>query len=295
MSSWLDRITAINRQLISSYRCRHIAYLINGILKKTALDKTAPDQWKLIKNYDGNLSMYVNPNEHIGRRIYFDGYYEGSEWRVLKKLITPSMCIIDIGANIGSWSLLFSKLAQEGTVYAIEPSTWFELLEKNIAINSFKNIKTFQCAFGNVAQEAWIEEPPPGNDKNYGMSRIALDKKSSARSVSIYRLDEFVEKQTIKKIDWIKIDTEGMELEILKGGVDVLKQYQPNVMFEMNPVTLHHYEATSEQLVLFLQNLGYIHFYQAGRRGLLKQLNIPEILSSVASLNVFCSVSPLNT
>jgi len=76
--------------------------------------------------------MYVNPNEHIGRRIYFDGYYEGSEWRVLKKLITPSMCIFDIGANIGSWSLLFSKLAQEGTVYAIEPSTWFELLEKNI-------------------------------------------------------------------------------------------------------------------------------------------------------------------
>ena len=70
-------------------------------------------------------------------------------------------------------------------------------------------------------------------------------------------LDEYIEQQQIPKIDFIKIDTEGYEMHVLKGAVETLKKFRPLLFVELSDDNLRQQNNTPQELVLFLNGLGY--------------------------------------
>lgn len=156
---------------------------------------------------------------------YFEWYYPNAELQSKKWVIEnvkENWNIIDIGANIGYYSILFSRLAREGKVWACEPTGTFEMLEKNIQSNKCQNIVPLKVGFLNNSSS--------GAQNLYKM----WGKPSENVEADYLSLDDFVDSQRINSIDLIKIDTDGFELEILRGAKKVLEVFNPYLMVEFS-------------------------------------------------------------
>ena len=93
----------------------------------------------------------------------------------------------------------------------------------------------------------------------------------SANIISITTLDAFLSDKGIEKVDLVKLDIEGSELNALKGGIDMLKRHKPALIVEVGEDTCHAAGYEMDDLVSFVRNLGY-SAYKIGRRGRLDPL-----------------------
>ena len=165
-----------------------------------------------IRFYSTLLSreLFIDPRSRQDDEDFFISY--------LKKDDT----VVDIGANIGTLTLLSASLVKEsGKVYAFEanPRTYKYLL-KNIKLNGFNNIGTFCMALGDESAIAELADLRT-DDMNY----IVADKSQSIKTVQIKlsRLADVIP-STIERINLLKIDTEGYELFVLKGAENLLEK-----------------------------------------------------------------------
>jgi len=120
--------------------------------------------------------------------------------------------VFDIGANIGAFSMLAAHYAKNGMVYSFEPEKEsFGLLKENVDLNNFKNIELINKAVSNKTgiSNFYISNTNAGGHSLYS-SRA--DKKITIPTISF---EEFIEKNKIKKIDFLKMDCEGCEYDIL--------------------------------------------------------------------------------
>lgn len=132
----------------------------------------------------------------------------------------PGDTVFDIGSNVGVFAVMQGKQAEPGKVYAFEPSpTAYGRLTRNVAFNNVKNVETFPYALGDrSATSKFIESPISLN------SRLT-DGQTDAPTVdvTVTTLDEFVAAQNVKRIDLMKVDTEGHEIPVLTGGRSALR------------------------------------------------------------------------
>ena len=185
-----------------------------------------------LRDFSNNIKQYIK-FKFLPFRIYY-------KYRAYKysKYITPELNIInsisdinkvslDIGANLGFYSLLFSSLAPNGKIFSFEPSTTnFEKLSENIELNKRINIKTFKMAISNKIGNSklylagkenlndggnFIDE----NKKNYDFKTIEFE------NVQTDTLDNFLDKKIPFQL--AKIDTEGHEINVLKGMTYLLE------------------------------------------------------------------------
>jgi FkbM family methyltransferase len=140
--------------------------------------------------------------------------------------------VLDIGANIGYYALLESRLIGDlGYVFAIEPvSTNYEMLCSNIELNNIHNIKTFRLAAGAEDGEAEIHVAQKGNISSF----IYRDDVDFVRTehVQIRTVDSFLQEHGITPA-LIRMDVEGFEVEIIKGMHETLKQ-KPKLLIEVH-------------------------------------------------------------
>jgi len=144
---------------------------------------------------------------------------------------------IDIGAHIGRYSLLGSKLVgSEGFVIALEPvPETYATLRENLRSNNVINVVALPIAAwsSNCVLEIFV---PPGRS---GSSAIVtrhftgLEFKGRRISVKAIALDNLVEDLRVSRVDLIKIDAEGAELEIIKGSLDIIRKYRPAIIAEV--------------------------------------------------------------
>ena len=155
-------------------------------------------------------------------------HYEPLTTTLFKKILQPGMKVIDVGANIGYFSLLSSKLVGDtGTVWAIEPEpNNFKHLVENIRLNQahnpkglFQNIITIESAISdhNGTAELYISKEESGE---HSLVKGRPHVKDSI-NVKLTTLDSLM--STIKVIDLIKTDTEGNEIPILRGSKNLIK------------------------------------------------------------------------
>jgi len=148
---------------------------------------------------------YRSDDRVIGQRIAVDKF-EKYETALIFGQINKNSVIIDVGANIGYYTVLMAKFVKK--VYAFEPEKEaFEILKKNIKENNLKNVVLFNKAVGSKRGSKFLKT----DSENFGNSRIVT---SNTKQVTrIVRLDEVIK----EKVDLIKIDVQGYELEVLKG------------------------------------------------------------------------------
>lgn len=167
------------------------------------------------------FNIIVNPvlDKIIERSIYYYGTYEFGTLYVLSKCLRKGDSFMDVGSNIGFISLYASGLVGgNGIVYSFEPfSETFSILKKNIELNRIKNIHIYNEAIGSKRGVAKIYSNLNGNRGGATMMEIK-NSKLSGTDVNVQALDQFVSSNRILKICLLKVDVEGWELKVLKGG-----------------------------------------------------------------------------
>ena len=169
-----------------------------------------------------------------------------SEMRWFLDQMKPDQCFIDVGANVGIYSLHASRrLRDRGKVHAFEPTPeTFDTLNQNIHLNSFNNIETHKLALSDHCGILYLVagDRPASN-------ATSID--GSGLSIQALTLDEFRETHTDRKIDFIKVDIEGGEEAFFRGGKDTLHRDNPVILFE----SMHTGPNYAERQ--FLRDLGY--------------------------------------
>ena len=140
--------------------------------------------------------------------------------------------ILDVGANIGWYSMNFVQLPNVKEVYAFEPIPYiFQYLERHIGINEIENISTFNFGFSDTVGEKtfyWTKNETGSSSMKNIQERSRINKVKC----KVTTIDHFLKNRN-KSIDFIKCDVEGAELFVFKGAIKTLKQCRPVIFTEM--------------------------------------------------------------
>lgn len=136
--------------------------------------------------------------------------------------IKPEDCLIDAGAQIGMYSVFFSKLAPYGNVYSFEPTDTINMLNENLQYNSCSNVTTYNIALSN-------------KDGKYvdTVYKIWSQQLVEKKEFNFLTIDTFVKESKIKP-NLIKIDVDSYDFEVLQGSKQTLINHQPAIMVELN-------------------------------------------------------------
>jgi FkbM family methyltransferase len=209
---------------------------------KLAYKLITPRSLVLTKVYD-NL-MYVYPrDEGLGGELIARGYYHDEKYmtELFIKSIKPGSIVVDVGANIGYYTLIAAKLAgKKGKVYSFEPEDKnFDILMKNIETNKYDNVIAIKKGVSdtNGKKRLYINKFNLGK---HSLSSKAMPKREQAGFLEIetVTLDVFFNKLANKEgLDVIKIDTEGSEGLVLNGAKNLLKRKKLKIFTEFSPWT----------------------------------------------------------
>lgn len=193
------------------------------LLRERKLEKARRENKPFIARMPGiNLKVVIRPHMYFSD-AYAGKIFEPGTIRFMKKNIKKSMVALDIGANVGYFTLLLSRLVgPQGKVIAFEPGQYaYELLKKNININGFTNIVTFQLAVSDVPGEVILFEGPEGFDVYNSLRDIkhpaATGVHFSKRKVRAVTIDDILAEIRLGHVDFVKIDVEGAELNVIRG------------------------------------------------------------------------------
>jgi FkbM family methyltransferase len=196
-------------------------------------------------------------NKIVDQRYYI-GEFEADTLSFFESLVQPNMVILDIGANIGIFSLVASKaLKNTGQIYAFEPADEpHERAGKNIHINNFNNISLIKKGISDKA--GFIEFNICEDDAYNSIGDAPMDKIVKKVKIDVTSIDEFCKEKNIMKVDLIKIDTEGAEFLAIQGGKKLLSSEDAPVIFsEFNTVAYKGFDYKLNEFEDALKSLGY--------------------------------------
>ena len=202
------------------------------------------------------LSMFVHDqrDQHVSKGIAENGVWEAYETQLVIERLQAGDVFIDVGANIGYYSVLASQLvAATGRIYSFEPDpNNFALLEKNVALNNLKNIECFNVALSDRDGEGELFL----NSHNFGDHQI-YDDGSGRDSFAIALRNGSQLLAAEKNIRLIKIDTQGAEFQVLSGLLALLKQQTGplSLIIEFWPYGLKKSGASATQVLDLLLSL----------------------------------------
>jgi len=209
----------------------------------------------------------------VDRWFYFDDF-EYQSFDLAMKFLKEGMIILDIGANIGLYTLLFcKKTGLSGKVFAFEPAPEaFFRLKQNVKLNNFKNCKLFNSGISNEAgmSKFYVCEDDAFN--SLGNKPMAPILKTI--DIPVTTVDEFCQKENIAKVDLIKIDTEGADYLVLKGADGLLtSENSPIVMCEYNRNMDGGYSFKVIDMYNYLTETGY-EIYEVNEKGTLIKFDV---------------------
>lgn len=206
-----------------------------------------------------NIKYRLDISDYMEYTLYFG--IKAESRATLLSLIKEDMIILDIGTNIGETLLNFAKINTKGINYGFEPVPYlYQRAKHNISLNNFENIILNNIALSDKKEKLFFHIPQNNNSGGIAMSKNA---QQGMLEVEAMTLDNFVSNQNIEKIDFIKIDVEGFEMNVLKGGSETLTKMKPQMFIELVDNHLKRQNTSSKEVILFLKNIGYkIHHAQ---------------------------------
>lgn len=210
----------------------------------------------------------IRANDQISKMIFEFGCYEPELLSVLLPLVQPGMTVLDIGANIGYYSVILSQLVGPGgRVHAFEINeSVIELLEQNIQLAGTANICLVRKAVSVVSGNADFYAPSPGSEMEGGLRESRRYHAQKVIRVETVSIDDYMREQALSKVDIIKIDIEGGELDAFHGATRLLTSAnRPIILFESLDSACGNFGVTWLEVVEKVQAFGYrIHQASAG-------------------------------
>lgn len=223
--------------------------------------------------------------------IFCTGSFDKKAIRTLNKNLEKGDVIIDIGANIGSMAIHCAKsVGDHGKVYAIEPSDFaYSRMCRNISLNTELQSRITVGQHFITQKNSKPSEVFASWNMQKGMKRHPnhMGTLTATAGASPISLDQFVRQNQIQKLDWLKIDVDGFECEVLKGAYGTLKNFRPKIFLELSEYTLIEQGENLESMLQFLFDQNY-SLVQLNGRILGKNIeHIRKRIPYMGAINVF--------
>lgn len=270
-----SRLITVNSPLVEKLLKASFAFSV-FLYRRAGRMKPGPEAMARINNFDGSIRMHVDRSRFIGASLYWTGFHEFREFIFLHQFLKPDMVFVDVGANQGEYSLFAAKRLTSGKVLSFEPLPAItQLLRDNIALNGFTNITVFEAGLSDKARHVAIHELE-GDNEGLATLHLAGRKPVSSTTITLETLDQAVERQSLPRVDFVKIDIEGEELRALGGSQKTIQKYKPVFMIEINRTTFEAAGYGVKHIAEFFDAAAY-RACVIGKRGKLEScLQLPD-------------------
>ncbi len=196
--------------------------------------------------------MELDLSEVVDAQIYYTDVFEPMTVDTISRTIRPGDVAVDVGANVGFITLtLAHHTGVSGSVFAFEPTAAaFARLKRNLALNAFPQVHALNLGLSDKA----------GTTRARIQSSFRIDGNDEVleEPIAFTTLDAWVGSERLARLDFLKIDTDGMEARVLRGAQDTLRRLRPVVLFEFLPQLLREAGDSAEGVLGLLAETGYV-------------------------------------
>lgn len=209
----------------------------------------------------------LDTTDFIQRHMYA-GSYEVNESSVVRRILRPGMTFVDVGANVGYYTALAAHLVgPTGAVLAFEPSDYaFPRLMSMIERNRLTAVHAVKCGLADVAGEKVLYG---GVEQDLFQNHTATMVPNGNPNRTIVRtntLDSVVDEMKVNRIDFLKVDVDGLELQVLQGASRTMAQGRiSHIMLECSGPWLEAMHTGTQEIVEYLKTNGFSKFSRVGR------------------------------
>jgi FkbM family methyltransferase len=225
--------------------------------------------------------MVYNRNDiYVGGSLAKYGEFSVGEQEIFEQIVRPGFIVVEVGANLGGHTVVLSRLVgPQGEVHAFEPQRIvFQTLCANLALNQCTNVFATQAGVGASLGTILVPAIDPAVHFNYG--GLSLRDSKFGETVPLVTLDSV----NLIGCHLLKVDVEGMEVEVLTGGRETIMTFRPLMYLENDRVD------RSEELLTLVDRLGYRAYWHFPR--LFNPANFAgdpdDIFPGIRSINIFC-------
>lgn len=241
---------------------------LGGLVEAQNAPPPVPPVWPVSKwvctELKGLLIWIDLNDDFIGRTILHDVYEDELVGIVLSHM-RPGSTFVDVGTNVGAYSLQMARaVGPTGKVFSFEPrSDTFAMLQRSVRANGFDDrCRLYNKGLGDAAGAGWLHHWTG----NQGASFVSEEGQPGGDPIEITTLDDI---DFGERVDFFKIDVEGFETKVLKGGRRFFKRYRPPATSEVFPRVLRAVGGSSAEEYLSLwEEYGYeVRLYEDGKAG----------------------------
>ena len=226
------------------------------------------------------LRWLLNPSDYVHRDLFWLGERDRWNFHHIMRLLPADAVVCDVGANFGYYSIMLAaSLKGQSRFFAFEPNPVTRLrLERNVALNQLGSaITVLPCALSDTPGTAQMTS----RKDNSGAAHICANGETE---VEVTTLDAICDKHQLKRLDFVKIDVEGFEGHVLRGGEKSLRAFRPVLLVEIMAEQLERAGTSPAELVSLLQDYGY-SLYESERTRLVRLTKLP---SGPQLINALC-------
>jgi FkbM family methyltransferase len=195
----------------------------------------------------------------------FPGDYEQDNFEFVKSNVKPGDVVLDIGGHIGLMAVLFGKIVKEnGKVFSFEPTPGSYLnLRETIRINKMNKIVS-PLNMAVTERSGPVDFFISDNIVDVANTLTPYEKNKELKVIKVEAtsIDDFVIKHKLNKINFIKIDAEGAELKVLKGGSQTISQLKPKINLALHPEAIIANNDSLSAIYDYINELGYYIYYR---------------------------------
>jgi FkbM family methyltransferase len=215
------------------------------------------------------LEVELDLRDDLQRLVFF-GLYEAEETRFFLSRVKRGDIVMDVGANVGYYALLASTaVGPDGMVHAFEPIPGnARALTRNVERCGIENVKINVAAVSDgSARELTLYMRAGASNSGWASIAKSATRENAPITVPAITIDEYVQKERLSRVDLVKLDVEGAEANVLRGGrTTFTREDAPDLICEINPFLLHRTGSTPAALVEAVRAFGY-DVYDISARG----------------------------
>jgi FkbM family methyltransferase len=231
------------------------------------------------------VTYELDLSQLIDARIYYEGEFEPETAELFRRLVRPGMVVFDIGANVGAHALPLAKMVGvEGHVYMFEPTQWaFAKLQHNLSLNpELKHVTLENMALSDhdATEESYSIRSQWSVEGEKGVLEEG--------NIEFATLDSYCNDHGIEGVDFIKLDVDGFETKILRGGQAMLDRMRPILLVEMSDYWQRQGGESARAMIDILDQAGYRYLDEETLEpieGIVQRL---ESLEGDTTINVVC-------